>query len=483
MNIDPKTYFEKILYEALVSLCGGTIEWHPTLSQLAKSAISMTPAEKFYDIEIRAAPAVFHRFKKSGILAVQSDLGLERTVRSPSELAGLLLLRIEEACRYDCRCNESGFICITSPQRMEDLRMMGLLPCPYCIQWCRGEKGLWWHTQQKHCTEHSHAMAAAVATRAVNALVVYSQNDSRRLHFPPYATTIKDTREGCDTDPFEQVKRGDLKGIQQSIELNGFNPRHTLDAKGASVLLWAAGGGHINVVKYLVHDCRCDPSFAQRGKRAFAGRTALHWAARNGHLSVVEFLVEVCNVDIEAKTGDGTTPFCWAAWQAHQDILEYLNSKGANVSAINSFGCNAALWAAQGEATCKTLEWLQQVGCHVDQLNYNGHGVLHKAAQRGKRELCEWFLNILFSTIPIPLDLIQPDGEGCIPSDLAGIEDHISLAEYLAEQERRFVLEAAKSSNFDHPKWLPINGMLYHSDSVWEANGGIRRLQAALCSL
>lgn len=45
-------------------------------------------------------------------------------------------------------------------------------------------------------------------------------------------------------------------------------------------------------------------------------------AARNGHLDVVEYLVSACGVDVDAKTSDGTTAFCWAAWQGHLDVMK-----------------------------------------------------------------------------------------------------------------------------------------------------------------
>jgi ankyrin repeat protein len=102
----------------------------------------------------------------------------------------------------------------------------------------------------------------------------------------------------------------------------GFLPGNILDRRGASPLMWAAGGGYIEMVRYLVEECGCDPSQGQKGKRSFSGRTALHWAARNGHFRVVEYLVNCSRVDLEAATIDGTAAFGWACWQGHLPIME-----------------------------------------------------------------------------------------------------------------------------------------------------------------
>lgn len=358
-----------------------------------------------------------------------------------------------------------------------------------------------------------------------------------------------------EDDPWSCVKRGSLQGLQDCLArinnrsrsdttknhretTNGrFDCRTATDRHGAVLLHWAAGGGHVATVRYLVETAGCDPAVPQRGRRAFAGRTALHWAARHGRVCTVRYLLEhaaaaaaaatVVRVGgeegassssssvtavarlLEAVTVDGTTAFCWAAWQGHLTVMQLLHSYGCKTETTNHFGCNAVLWAAQGCGDAALFEWLEGVGCGplLHSVNHSGHGLLHKAAQRGRRDLCEWFLvrrlfawfkdckrlNDDATSIMTVLGLVGPDNDGCTPSDLAGMEDHEELAVYLAEQERALVIAAVVSSSssssthISHPTpdWLtPLKGAhscVANSNQLsWEPWAGVFRMRSVL---
>lgn len=270
-------------------------------------------------------------------------------------------------------------------------------------------------------------------------------------------------------------------------------------------MLWAAGCGHLDIVKYLVEACHCSPHWGQKGKRSFSGRTALHWSARNGHIDVVQYLVQKCHVNIDAATADGTMAFCWASWQGHLGVMKFLHESGADVRKSNSFGCNAVLWCSQGEGTVKIMQWLNSIGLDLTCTNSNGHGALHKAAQRKRRDICEWLCNSVYedvgeSGISInAFDNVGPDTEGCCPSDLAGMAGDNELALYISKQEVRLASQwiEALSTRADGnrpfeqphdflPKWLhqkdhPVTMSATQRElSVWEPWGGVRRIQSSL---
>lgn len=200
-------------------------------------------------------------------------------------------------------------------------------------------------------------------------------------------------------------------------------------------------------------------------------------------------------MDIDATTSDSTTAFCWASWQAHLPVMKFLHEKGADIRKENSFGCNAVLWCAQGKGTVETMKWLESIGLNLLSTNTNGHTVLHKAAQRKRKDLCEWLCTSVFEsadgndTRRSLLDLIGPDTEGFCPSDLAGAAGDDELALFVAKQETRLAhLWVAQDRRVRGklPEWLQqqnsLSTLIMDEDklNVWEPQGGVRRIQLSL---
>jgi len=125
-----------------------------------------------------------------------------------------------------------------------------------------------------------------------------------------------------------------LKKLSGSVKIGRETDRH-----GSSALLWASGGGHLEIVKWLVGELKVDGQ-----ARSKNGRTALHWAARNGHLNVCAYVVQKCNLGVDDKTNDGDTAFMLAAWQGRLDVCKWLvEDCGADAHSVNRWGCNAVV--------------------------------------------------------------------------------------------------------------------------------------------
>ena len=90
-----------------------------------------------------------------------------------------------------------------------------------------------------------------------------------------------------------------------------------------AAMVWAAEGGHLKIVKYLIDE-----------KGATHVNDALEWAAKKGHLDIVKYLIDE----------KGADDFNWALEDAahggHLDIVQLMIEKGA--SKFNNAMINAA---------------------------------------------------------------------------------------------------------------------------------------------
>jgi ankyrin repeat protein len=525
---------------------------------------------KPYDIEVRVVLQLYHQWRRqqqqqqqkasvadpttvdrSGTIehssngsvssiTLMSDLGLSREISSPQQLAELLSPLLEDeigdnlhwGLTPDVRCQASGVLSLITWERSQALReTLGMLPCPHCISWCKGEKGLWWHQQLYHQQVHEQATAVAQATSNKElAIVVYNSfaNDDRSTPSnEDWNSNIprRPKQEVTTTDPFKCIQEGNLTRLQYLVDHGNLQQQlaTVMDRNGATPLMWAAGGGHLTMVRYLIDHCHCDPMTPQRGKRSFSGRTALHWAARNGKLPVVQYLLtwaaDTSSLTsssssspsrktqmLEATTRDGTTAFGWACWQRHLDVMVYLHQEGCMVDGVNCFGCSPVLWCSQGCTGdgLAALQWLQACGCDMHRVNNNGHSVLHKAAQRGQHTVAEWFVQDCIkkerdwkandAVLPLTniedsmlVALVGPDVEGYCPSDLAGLEGYNDLAIFLAKIEMEICRHIRQIPSCNE---LPegyggysrgINNDVTKSNEkeyVWEKYGGLRRIMS-----
>lgn len=218
---------------AMMQICGGG-RLDCDLNELTMKSVCFTNKSwssidgKPHDVEVRVALSYLQRRKRkrsstgaaASPVSIISDMGLLRTMESPRNLATLLCLAMEPALPgWDLRSNKSGIICAVSPGRRQTLRAAGRLPCPQCVKWCKGEKGLWWHQQREHLTEHSLATAAAASERNVCAIVPYNvpQQSLLPLSLPRESVS---RNHSTDNDIFECCKNGDLPGLKRFVEVS-----------------------------------------------------------------------------------------------------------------------------------------------------------------------------------------------------------------------------------------------------------------------
>lgn len=170
----------------------------------------------------------------------------------------------------------------------------------------------------------------------------------------PCSRDSSESEEGADSyldrKLFQAATNGDvecvgafiLQGANSSgvtMSHNEYWPHRT--HQGVA-LHWAAYGGHLEVVKYMV-SVGVDAETVSNH-----GWTPLHWAARTGKLDVVQYLVSDAGVDADATDNDGRSPLSFAARYGNLSVVQYLAPRAdVDENAVDStvFGMTPGNWA------------------------------------------------------------------------------------------------------------------------------------------
>ena len=255
-------------------------------------------------------------------------------------------------------------------------------------------------------------------------LMAASKGDLNELQ-----TLVDEAKEKGKKKTISQLKPNKNEQNDHHYLLTLFNTR---DRHKSTAEHWAAGGGHLDCLRYLYNlraslkaadnDNKTDMSLQKR--RAFEtsntgnrnnkprrrdGKTCLHYAARNGHINCIRYLLQlkspeqsedgnILNVHtVDERSGEGTTPLHLACYGGHPRAVKHLVEEfGADPHANNDWGCTSAHWAAMtlssSEDDVKELcSYLHQVcGISFVETQGQGHTALHKAAHRRNAHVIRW---------------------------------------------------------------------------------------------
>ncbi|CAM9748152.1 unnamed protein product, partial [Choristocarpus tenellus] len=329
-------------------------------------------------------------------------------------------------------------------------------PCPLCARPCAAGRGLRMHIIDAHSADlqsRDHLLSLLTSSNRPSSpkeTMPFSRPEPRSIITPqiPGCSIQQAWRfaSGGGSAKFEGVqgsalspgliaaRDGDLEALQCLVEgPDKWNPCLELDKYGSGALEWAAGGGHLEVCRYLIFSCGMEAARANPRRGRAKLRTPLHWAARGGHEMVCQFLIQDsehhppsqlpkspmlpldaegqentvktvgggCGVLPDPVAGDGTTPFHWAVWGGHLPVCKLLYSYGADPCRSNSHGCTSVHWAALS-GNVVLCRWLNTLKCKSGgrgaggldwgKANLQGHTACHKAALKGQAGVLKWLL-------------------------------------------------------------------------------------------
>jgi ankyrin repeat protein len=154
---------------------------------------------------------------------------------------------------------------------------------------------------------------------------------------------------------------------------------NAVDADGYTALIWAAGNGHVDVVRLLI-DQRADLNRkVTRGTKHVLGQTAMILAAVNGHMDIVRLLAER-GADVNAATDQGISVLCFVSGiKAQADLVGFLLDRRADPHARTREEGDTPLMIAARYGCSENVRLLLGKNAEVNARNNQGETALSKA--------------------------------------------------------------------------------------------------------
>ncbi|XP_046560101.1 ankyrin repeat, SAM and basic leucine zipper domain-containing protein 1-like isoform X11 [Haliotis rubra] len=190
----------------------------------------------------------------------------------------------------------------------------------------------------------------------------------------------------ADDDLHVACREGNLAEVKRILD-TGRADVNCRSVDGMTPVMWAALGGHRDVVELLVSR-GADVSLVDDN-----GDNILHCACMVGDRKTVEFVLSLDVVDINSRGWRSNTPVMEAAEGGHRDVVELLVSRGADVSLVDDDG-NNILHCACMVGDRKTVEFvLSQDGVDINVRNNDGETAADVARDRGHHQLWDFLVS------------------------------------------------------------------------------------------
>ena len=159
-----------------------------------------------------------------------------------------------------------------------------------------------------------------------------------------------------------------------------------LNIYGATPLIAAAVGGHIQVVDRLLKNTSSVGASEYEN-----GRQAIHHAAQEGHLKIIDLLLRN-GADVNAEDFEGVTPLSLATERGSLPIVSYLLRNGARADIAHGTTRRYAIHQAAQEGHEHIARALHGNSAILDPQASDGITPLHIAARKGHLSMLRFFL-------------------------------------------------------------------------------------------
>ncbi|KYQ89680.1 ankyrin repeat-containing protein [Tieghemostelium lacteum] len=196
--------------------------------------------------------------------------------------------------------------------------------------------------------------------------------------------------------------------------------------------------GSLEKIKKFIEEDKVKPDIVDEDER-----TGLHWAAAGGHLAIVQYLVNQCNQSVNTIDDGGWSPLLSATSSGHINMVKVLLEFGANPNDTNDTK-KSPLHYASSKNRVDIVDLLLDYGAKSFK-DSNGMAPIHRAAAIGSVEV----IKRLLTKAKVNID--SQDSQGDTAAHIAAESNYENVIELLLENNADMTIE-----NSDHKTPIDI---------------------------
>ena len=198
-------------------------------------------------------------------------------------------------------------------------------------------------------------------------------------------------------------------------------------ANGRTLFHNACVEGHMDIIRYLITEQGCDPVIKDNN-----GDMPIHIASLGaGHLNVVKYLITEQQCDPNVKGKFGRTTLHNACDKGHMDIIRYLITEQGCDPAVEDNNGNMPIHIACRGGHLNVVEHLiTEQRCDPNVKGNFGQTTLHKACDKGHMDIIRYLIT------EQGCDPAVEDNNGNMPIHIACLSGHLNVVKYLITEQR-----------------------------------------------
>ena len=225
--------------------------------------------------------------------------------------------------------------------------------------------------------------------------------------------------------------------VVKYLKERGYCNFYSANKQGLMAIHLACTKGKIDIVKYLVEECKVDIESVV--KLDIASLVALPFDAEEKATQEFELLLSLLGSDSNFVLDTGVTPLLLAISNSHLTIIKYLIEQGCDPLCHDTKGNTPMHYAAQDSHLAIVKYLKENLNCDLDTTNSKGQMAIHLASAGGKIDVVQYLVEECSIDLmnedkddnsPFHAAAMPQDNEGNTPLHLAVRESQVEMVKF-----------------------------------------------------